>query len=119
MTVASLGRYEFESSDSLRRFHGKQLLYVNWEKHRMFSRPFVLALRPETPFSVLLEKHIPEAYSFHPDFERIDWAQVIWQNSNMRFTPEFAKSLAQNGIGHKDLIRFTTPGLDGLNGSGY
>jgi phenol/toluene 2-monooxygenase (NADH) P4/A4 len=119
MSVASIGPYEFESSDSLQRFNGKQLVYVNWEKHRMFSRPFVLALRPETPFMVLLEKHIPEAYSFHPDFPRIDWTQVIWQNSALRFTPDPAKTLAQNGIGHKDLIRFTTPGLDGLNGSGY
>ncbi len=119
MSVASIGRYEFESSDSLRRFNGKQLLYVNWEKHRMFSRPFVLALKPETPFSVLLEKYIPEAYSFHPDFPHIDWAKVIWQNSSQPFTPDPRKSLADNGIGHKDLIRFTTPGLDGLNGSGY
>lgn len=119
MTVASTARYEFESSDSLRRFHGRQLLYVNWEKHRMFSRPFVLALPPDTPFRVLLEKYIPDAYSFHPDFPKIDWAAVRWQNSHTRFTPDPDKTLAQNGIGHKDLIRFTTPGLDGIAGSGY
>lgn len=119
MSVTSIGRYEFESSDSLRHYNGKQLLYINWEKHRMFSRPFVLALRPETPFAELLEKHIPEAYSYHPDFEKIDWSAVTWQNSTQSFTPDPAKSLRDNGIGHKDLIRFTTPGLDGLAGSGY
>jgi phenol hydroxylase P4 protein len=119
VSVASIGKYEFESSDSLRRFHGKQLVYVNWEKHRMFSRPFVLALKPETPFSELLERYIPDAYRFHPDFPKIDWTKVLWQNSQRPFTPDPARSIADNGIGHKDLVRFTTPGLDGLNGSGY
>lgn len=119
MTITAIGHYEFESADALAKYKGKQLLYVFWEKHRMFSRPFVLALPPETPFSVLLEKYIPESYEFHPDFPRIDWSQVIWENSGKRFTPDPAKSLKDNGIGHKDLIRFTTPGLDGLGGMGY
>lgn len=119
MSVAAIGKYEFESSDALSRYKGRQLVYVNWEKHRMFSRPFVLALTPETPFSVILDQHIPSAYRFHPDYARIDWSLVIWQNSQKAFTPDPSASLAANGIGHKDLIRFTTPGLNGLAGSGY
>ena len=119
MSVAAIGKYEFESSDALSRYKGRQLLYINWEKHRMFSRPFVLALPPQTRFSVLLEEYIPNAYRFHPDYPKIDWARVIWQNSQKVFTPDPAASLQDNGIGHKDLIRFTTPGLDGLGGSGY
>jgi phenol hydroxylase P4 protein len=119
MSVVALDKYEFESSDALHRYKGKQLLYVNWEKHRMFSRPFVVALDPETPFSVLIDKYITEGYNYHPDFARIDWSSVIWQNSNTVFKPDPAKSLKDNGIGHKDLIRFTTPGLDGINGTGY
>lgn len=119
MTVTALGNYAFPSADAVENYKGRQLLYVNWEMHRMFSRPFVLALPPATPFSELLEKHIPEAYSFHPDYEHIDWSAVVWQNSNTRFTPDPARSLAENGIGHKDLIRFTTPGLDGIAGSGF
>jgi phenol hydroxylase P4 protein len=119
MTVSAIGKYEFESSDALARYKGRQLLYVNWEKHRMFSRPFVIALPPETPFAELLQRYIPDAYDFHPDFPNIDWSRVIWQNSERVFTPDPEKSLAANGIGHKDLIRFTTPGLDGLAGSGY
>lgn len=119
MSVTSLGAYEFKPRDALENYQGRQLLYINWEKHRMFSRPFVLALPASTLFSVVLEKYISEAYCFHPDFPLIDWGQVIWQNSNTLFTPDPAKSLVDNGIGHKDLIRFTTPGLDGLAGSGY
>ncbi len=118
MSVTSLGAYEFEPRDALARYHGKQLVYVNWERHRMFSRPFVIAVAPEMPFRTLVEEYI-SSYSYHPDYEHINWSEVIWQNSEEVFTPDFDKSLADNGIGHKDLIRFTTPGLDGLNGTGY
>jgi phenol hydroxylase P4 protein len=119
MTVKALDTYEFKSSDALENYHGKQLLYINWEKHRMFSRPFVLALPPDTLFSVIIDKHITDCFSYHPDFANIDWKAVVWQNSTKVFTPDRNKSLAENGIGHKDLIRFTTPGLNGIAGTGY
>ena len=119
MTVHALADYQFLSCDALARYKGKQLLYINWEKHRMFSRPFVLALPPDTPFAEIVERYITDCYRYHPDFAHIDWAQVTWQNGQTPFTPDLSKSLADNGIGHKDLIRFTTPGLDGLGGSGY
>lgn len=118
MSVASIGAYDLPSRDALANYKGKQLLYVNWEMHRMFSRPFVVTMEPGTPFATLLA-YIKESYEYHPDFEHIEWDKVIWQNSEEVFTPDPSKSLAENGIGHKDLIRFTTPGLNGLNGSGY
>jgi phenol hydroxylase P4 protein len=119
MSVTAIGAYKFKSRDALENYKGKQLVYVNWEQHRMFSRPFVIAVEPSMKFSELLEKYVVPAFSFHPDFEKIDWSKVTWQNSNTPFTPDAAKSLAGNGIGHKDLIRMTTPGLQGLAGSGY
>ena len=119
MTVKALAEYRYPSSDALENYKGRQLLYVNWEQHRMFSRPFVLALPPETLFAVIIDKFISDCYSYHPDFALIDWSTVVWQNSHTVFTPDPAKSLKDNGIGHKDLIRFTTPGLNGLAGSGY
>jgi len=119
MTVKALADYQFKSSDALENYQGKQLLYINWEKHRMFSRPFVVALPPETMFSVIVDKYITDCYSCHPDFARIDWSAVVWQNSNTVFTPDPGKSLKENGIGHKDLIRFTTPGLNGIADTGY
>jgi phenol hydroxylase P4 protein len=119
MTVKALADYEFKSSDALENYKGKQLLYIHWEKHRLFSRPFVVALPPETPFSVIVDKYITDCYSYHPDFARIDWSAVLWQNSDSVFTPDPGKSLKENGIGHKHLIRFTTPGLNGIAGTGY
>lgn len=118
MTVVALGPYDFPSRDALANYRGKQLVYVWWEKHRMFSRPFVVALDPETTFGDLVERHV-SSYAHHPDYAKIVWDEVIWQNGDTVFTPDFAASLAANGIGHKDLIRFTTPGLDGIAGTGY
>lgn len=119
MSVNALGHYQFDSSDALAKYNGKQLVYVFWEKHRMFSRPFVLALPPQTRFSAIIDRHIEECYRYHPDYARIDWSKAVWRNGNEEFTPDRDKTLAENGIGHKDLIRFTTPGLDGIAGSGY
>ena len=119
MSVTSLGRYEFESRDAISHYKGKQLIYVNWEKHRMFSRPFVLAVAPETPLQAIIDNQIGACYGYHPDFAKIDWSRVTWQKGRDAFAPDPAKTLAENGIGHKDLIRFTTPGLDGIAGTAY
>lgn len=118
MTVAALAPYDFPSRDRVENYHGKQLVYVWWEKHRMFSRPFVVALAPETTFRELFETHIT-SFAWHPDWPKIDWDAVIWRNGDDVFTPRFDASLAENGLGHKDLIRFETPGLDGIAGTGY
>mgnify|MGYP000149030939 FL=1 len=42
--LKTLAPYDFPSSDAVENYAGRQLLYINWERHRMFSRPFVLAL---------------------------------------------------------------------------
>ena len=116
--LKTLAPYEFKSRDAVENYKGRQLLYVNWERHRMFSRPFVLALPPETKFSVILER-MADCFSYHPDWKQVDWNTVVWQNGNKPFSPDRDKTLAENGIGHKDLIRFRTPGLDGIAGTGY
>ena len=114
----TLAEYRFASRDALENYHGRQLLYIHWEQHRMFSRPFVLALAPATLFADIVQTHIAGCYSYHPDFALIDWAAVVWRNGSTVFQPDAQRSLADNGIGHKDLIRFTTPGLDGRAGRG-
>lgn len=118
MPVHATDRYQFAPRDALANFKGKQLLYVFWDKHLLFSRPMALALHPDTPFSEVVDTHIAEAYNFHPDFASIDWGKVQWIKSAQPWYPDRSKSLADNGLRHKDLIRLVTPGLDGLNGSG-
>ena len=39
-----------------------------------------------------------------------DMLDFAWQ-------PDPARSLAENGLGHKDVIRFRTPGMTGIAGS--
>ena len=34
-----------------------------------------------------------------------------------RVEPQFEKSLAENGMHHKSLVRFWTPGFDGFRGT--
>jgi len=118
MTVAALAPYDFPSRDAVENYDGKQLVYVNWEEHRMFSRPFVIAVKPELTFGKLVEDYV-SSYSTHPDYAQIVWDEVIWANGDDVFKPDYARSLKDNGIGHKDLIRFTTPGLHGIAGTGY
>ena len=52
--LKTLAPYEFKSRDALANYKGRQLMYINWERHRMFSRPFVVALTPDTPFSTII-----------------------------------------------------------------
>jgi len=110
--------YTGEVKDRAELFHGNHLLYVGWEQHKMVCAPIALPLPPAMPFADLIEKVLPTtAYAAHPDWPRIDWAKVTWQRSSESFKPDLQKSLADNGLGHKALLRFTTPGLSGIGGS--
>jgi phenol hydroxylase P4 protein len=76
-----------------------------------------LPLPADTPFGALAAEVLPAIYGAHPDFGRIEWDAVEWFRSGRPFTPDPALSLAGNGLGHKDVIRFRTPGLTGIAGS--
>lgn len=117
MAVAAVKEYAFESADRLENFHGNQLLFVGWEDHLMFCAPFALAMPPTTRFGDVVEQMLPGAFGYHPDFARIDWGAVEWFRSGQPWQPDFDKSLADNGLGHKAVIRFRTPGLTGIRGS--
>lgn len=106
-----------EPKDRLENFHGNQLLYVGWEDHLMFCAPFCFPLPPDMPFQAVIDKVLPPAFGYHPDFAKIDWNQAEWKTSGQPFVPDGSKSLLENGLGHKAVIRFRTPGLTGIAGS--
>lgn len=116
MSVIALEPYSFAPRDSVEKFPAP-LVYIGWEEHMMFPAPFCLPLPPDTPFGALAAAILPGIYGSHPDFARIDWDAVQWSMGGKPFTPDNGKSLAENGIGHKTLIRFRTPGLNGIGGS--
>ena len=116
MSVVALERSEIPARDMRENFPAP-LLYIGWEDHLMFCAPFCLPLPPDTPFGALATAVLPGIYGEHPDFAKIDWNTVQWLKSGQPWTPDPAKSLADNGLVHKDAIRFRTPGLTGIQGS--
>lgn len=119
MAVAAIvENYTGERMDRVENFHGNQVLYIAWDHHLFFCAPVAFAVPPETPFSKLLEELIPGAYSQHPEFGEIDFTQAQWHLNGEAFTPNVDATLAEQGVDHKSILRFATPGLDGLKGSG-
>ena len=109
-----IGDYPMIQRDTVDQFHGKQLLYLCWDKHLMFAAPFCIPVPRTLPFGALIRDVLPELYGEHPEFEDIDWKRTQWFNSNKRFIPDVGKSLEHHGLGHKSLIRFRTPALEGI-----
>ncbi len=109
--------YSGPVADAEDRFHGKRLLYVGWEDHLLFSAPVCLPLPADMPFGALLSEVLPGVYGIHPDFAKVDWPSVQWFDSGRPFRPDPEKSLADNGLVHKSVIRFRSPGLEGIGGS--
>lgn len=107
--------YRGEDKDRVELFHGDQLVYIGWDQHTMVCAPVALPLPPGMPFGALVEQVLPTtAYAQDPDWPKIDWGRVEWLRSGEPFTPDPAKSLADNGLGHKSLLRLRTPGLVGI-----
>lgn len=117
MAVHAIKEYIGEVKDRQENFHGNQLLYIGWEDHLMFCAPFCFPFPPAMRFGDILEQVLPGTYSYHPDFKSIDWSHAEWFKSGKPWQPDVNKSLAENGLNHKDVIRFRTPGLTGIKGS--
>lgn len=111
--MKTIGDYPLRQQDTQDKFHGKQLIYLCWDNHLMFAAPMCIPVPATLPFGALIRDVLPELYGEHPEFEDIDWKRTIWTNSGKRFIPDVGKSLAHHGLGHKCLIRFRTPALEG------
>ena len=116
VSVVAIGAYNFPAADAAANFPAP-LLYVGWDDHLLFCAPVCLPLPPSMPFGALASSVLPGVYGEHPDFARIDWGRVQWLKSGRPWLPDYTKTLADNGLKHKDVIRFCTPGLSGIGGS--
>lgn len=114
MAVTSTKDYTGVPRDLVANFNGKQIVYASWDQHLLFAAPFLLCVPPEMPLRELVEGVIASLVAADPDGASIDWTKVEWMKSNQPWTPDFGLSIAANGIGHKDQIRFRTPGLHTL-----
>lgn len=111
--MKTIGDYNFPTKDTEDKFFGNWLIYIAWENHLMFCAPFCLPLPTSLPFGAFVRDVLPQLYGEHTEFEQIDWQRVRWYESKQEFLPDFGKSLQQHGFGHKTLIRFVTPSLEG------
>lgn len=119
MAVVAIKEYKFPAKDTQDKFHGNQLLYVGWDDHLMFCAPFTYCLSPDTRFDELCEKYLSGSYSRHPDWAKIDFKTATWLKSGKPWQPDMSKTLAEQGLKHKDALRLQTPGLNGINGTGF
>jgi len=116
MSVNSIGDYSFEPKDRVENFHGNMVIYLQWEKHLSFCAPLAFPLPPAMPFGEMVANVMAPAYAAHPDSRKVNFEEGEWLLNNEPFQPDFSKSLKDNGLGHKSVIRVSTPGLEGLAG---
>lgn len=110
-TVAFDPQYHGEMKDTVDKFHGMQLLNVGWDRHLLFASPMCVTVPPNMLFGALIEQVLTPLFGQHPDFAKICWNEVQWLRSGEHFTPDFEKSLVDNGLKHKAILRMQTPGL--------
>lgn len=101
--------YKFEPLDLQKNFHGNQLTYVGWDHHLMFCAPFCYPVPPTLTFKELRDNVMAEAFSAHPMFNDINWDEAAWLLDGKPFTPKLDAGLAEQGVGHKSVLRFQTP----------
>lgn len=92
-------------------------LCVGWDEHMLFAAPATVRCDLAMPFASFVADVLPTLYARHPDFKRIDWSKVQWFRGPALFTPRHDRSLADQGFEARSVLRFRTPGLEGLKGS--
>lgn len=118
MAVRALREYKFEPLDQAANFSGARVVYAGWDGHMMFASPYAWPLPPDLPFVHFIAGPLTQAFSQHPDWARIDWTTAVWTKNGMPFAPDMERSIAENGLTHKDSLVFRTPGLNGIAGLG-
>lgn len=116
MSTLAMSEYTFAPRDTVERFT-QPLMYFGWDEHMMFAAPLAVPLSLATSFDNVVNKVLPALYGQHPEFAQINWSKVQWFRSADMFTPRMQDTLAENGFGHKSVLRFRTPGLEGIHGS--
>ena len=114
MPVVARKEYIGNSRDHVSHYHGNQMVYASWDHHLIFAAPCILYCSPSISFRELVEGILAPLLAVDPDADKIDWRKVEWLKSNQPWQPNFERSLSENGVGHKDSLRFRTPGLNTL-----
>ena len=117
MSVVALEPYSFPAKDARENFPAP-LLYIGWEDHLMFCAPVLPAAAARHAVRRAgARRCCPASTATTPTSRRSTGRRCSGSRAASRWTPDPAKSLADNGLKHKDAIRFRTPGLTGIKGS--
>ncbi|MCY1277596.1 hypothetical protein D9M71_654210 [compost metagenome] len=114
MPVVARKEYVGVARDRIENFNGKQLVFVSWDHHLLFAAPMMFCLEPQATLGELIENHLVPLLQADPDAAAIDWDKAEWLKSGQPWVPHFERSLADNGIGHKEQLRLRTPGLNSV-----
>ena len=106
-------QYDFEPRDLQKHYGDNILIYVGWDHHTLYCAAHAMLASPQQSFQGLIDQQIKGGFHQHPEFEEIDWSKVEYLLDGQPFQPQLDQSLASQNIGHKSLLRFVTPGLDG------
>ena len=114
MPVAAIGEYKFPPSDRAEVYGDSQIVYFCWEGHLLFAAPSITFVPKDMTLGTYLDQVINQLIAPDPDSGQVEWAKAHWSIGPDAFTPDFGASLTANGIGHKDKIIMSTPGLNSL-----
>ncbi len=110
--------YSFSPRDTQANYGDNILIYIGWDHHTLFCSAKAFLISPQATFQQLLETLMPAGFAQHPDFKAIDWQQAEFLLDQQVLAQQAIQSdatLAELGFGHKSLLRFATPGLNGYN----
>ena len=111
MAVVSRKEYIGVSRDAVENYKGQQLLFISWDHHMLVAAPIMFRAHPDTKLGELIDSQLVPLLQSDPDAAAIDWNKVEWMKGSESWTPDFDRSLADNGICHKQQLRMRTPGL--------
>ncbi len=105
MTINSIGEYRFPSRSRQELYGDDQLVSVLWEDNRWFCSAVMQRAPKAMTFGDFWDQMIAPWAAADPDLDPAKgWADFAWTLGGKPFTPEAERSLADLGVGHKDVL---------------
>ena len=106
MTVKALYDYDFPSADRAEVFGDDQLVYVLWDGNPLICSAACFRVPKAMAFSEFLSAVVHPWAASDPDFDPN--AVHNWRLFDKAIDPGADRSLAELGVGHKALLKFST-----------
>ncbi|MEG2268750.1 MAG: phenol hydroxylase subunit P4 [Acinetobacter sp.] len=107
--------YSFAPRDTQANYGDNILVYIGWDHHTLFCSAKAFLISPQATFKQLLDTLMPAGFSQHPEFNAIDWQQAEFLLDRQKIELQLDATLTNLGFGHKSLLRFSIPDLNGYN----